>query len=514
MGNDEHSQNVFRKRARELGSSRSPTATGWSGVPRRLAAARHLVRRLHPDDRAAARAGRRRSSSGGSRRRRHLRRALRGLVLRRRARPSSRRRISSTACARSTTQAGLDSEEELLLPACRSISDRCSSTSSEQPEFIQPEIRRNEILRLLERRPRGHLGQPRGAVVGHPAAVRPDERRLRLVRRADQLRHGGRLRHRRGDVRESGGRPTCTSSARTSRGSTACDLAGDADERRPAVAAAGVRPRLGALQGREDEQVARHRGRSAGGALERFGADPLRLYLVKEIAVRQRRRLHLGAVRGALQRRPREQPRQPRQPRRGDGREIAPAARLRRGAGPDVGRQSPTRRDDESSAMDAALHEAASPRCSASSTPPTSSSPSSEPWALARDDREGGSAVAGAVRRRRGAAHRGDAAAAGHAAVVAEILRRVGEPSSRQPTCAWRMPPGGTKATTRRQGRSVGPRRGPRLARKRRQSENQEHTSGSRKPPERAPARGAAAPAAPTARRAERRQTGSRSTTS
>ena len=40
-------------------------------------------------------------------------------------------------------------------------------------------------------------------------------------------------------------------------------LAGDADERGRAAAAAGVRPRLGALQGREDEQVARHRRRSA-----------------------------------------------------------------------------------------------------------------------------------------------------------------------------------------------------------------------------------------------------------
>ena len=63
-------------------------------------------------------------------------------------------------------------------------------------------------------------------------------------------------------------------------------------------------------------------------AAERFGADPLRLYLVKEIVVRRRRRLHLGAVRGPLQRRSREQPRQPRQPHRRDGREVSrrPAA--------------------------------------------------------------------------------------------------------------------------------------------------------------------------------------------
>ena len=70
-------------------------------------------------------------------------------------------------------------------------------------------------------RARGHLDQPRRPALGHPAAVRPDERGLRLVRRPDQLRVGGRLRLRRRAIRASGGRPTCTSSARTSRGSTA-----------------------------------------------------------------------------------------------------------------------------------------------------------------------------------------------------------------------------------------------------------------------------------------------------
>ena len=40
------------------------------------------------------------------------------------------------------------------------------------PEFLQPDVRRNEILRLHRGRARGHLGQPRRAVVGHPAAVR------------------------------------------------------------------------------------------------------------------------------------------------------------------------------------------------------------------------------------------------------------------------------------------------------------------------------------------------------
>ncbi len=39
------------------------------------------------------------------------------------------------------------------------------------PDFIQPEVRRNEILRLIEGGLDRRLGQPRGAVMGHPAAV-------------------------------------------------------------------------------------------------------------------------------------------------------------------------------------------------------------------------------------------------------------------------------------------------------------------------------------------------------
>ena len=97
MGNDEHSQNVFRKaREQRRGSARVLRSHG-ARVPRRLEAAGHLLRRLHPHDRTAAqgrRAGARPPDDG---RRRHLRRALRGLVLRRRARRSSRRRTSSTA---------------------------------------------------------------------------------------------------------------------------------------------------------------------------------------------------------------------------------------------------------------------------------------------------------------------------------------------------------------------------------------------------------------------------------
>ena len=110
--------------------------------------------------------------------------------------------------------------------------------------------------------PRGHLGQPRRAVLGHPDAARSVERGLRLVRRADQLHQRGRAWHRRRAAREVvAGRP-----ARHRQGHHAVprgDLAGDADERGCRAAAAGLRARVGASQGRADEQVARDGGRSA-----------------------------------------------------------------------------------------------------------------------------------------------------------------------------------------------------------------------------------------------------------
>ncbi len=62
-------------------------------------------------------------------------------------------------------------------------------------------------------------------------------------------------------------------------------------------------------------------------AVERLGADPLRLYLVKEVPYGARRRLLVGTLRGALQRRPGQQPRQPGEPHRQHGRALRRRAR-------------------------------------------------------------------------------------------------------------------------------------------------------------------------------------------
>ena len=222
MGNDEHSQNVFRKaRGAGQGSARLLRRDG-AGVPRRVEAPRHLVRRLHPHHRQQA---------ALSRRCRRWRRPAWTTATSTRAptkagtasaaRRSSRRRTSSTACVRSTRPSRSGSRRRTGSSGSRSTSSRCSKHYAEHPSFIEPEIRRNEILRLVEGGLEDISMSRAGQSWGIPRAVRSDERRLRVVRRADQLRGRRRLRLGRRAVRASGGRPTCTSSARTSRGSTA-----------------------------------------------------------------------------------------------------------------------------------------------------------------------------------------------------------------------------------------------------------------------------------------------------
>ena len=245
-----------------------------AGVPRRVAAARHLVRRLHPHDRAAAPGG------------------------------------GAEAGADLLTTAGDIYEgvyEGWYCVSCEAfkqekdlVDGKCPLHPTLTPEWIRE---KNYFFRLSKyrdallehfadapdvpaaRRPaqrdpaaargraRGHLREPRRAALGHSAAVRARERRLRLVRRADQLRGRGRVRHRRRQVRDLvAGRPP-----RHRQGHHAVPhrgLAGHADERRPGAAGAGVRPWLGELRRPAHEQVARHERRSVG--CRRAGSAPIR----------------------------------------------------------------------------------------------------------------------------------------------------------------------------------------------------------------------------------------------
>ena len=199
-----------------------------------------------------------------------------------RARRSSRRRISSTGSVRSTRRSRTGFARRTTSSGCRPIAIGCSRTSQAHPEFLQPDIRRNEILRLLE----GGLedisisraGQPWGiplpfdpgsvvyvwfdALINYIAAVGYGTRRRRCFATwwpADLHVVGKDITRFHSVVWPA--------------------MLMSAGQR---AAAPGVRPRLGALQGREDEQVARH-GVDPLEAADRLGADPLRLYLVKEI---------------------------------------------------------------------------------------------------------------------------------------------------------------------------------------------------------------------------------------
>ena len=174
MGNDEHSQNVY-KRAVEQGLPQQPgrlLRPDGRGVPQRLGRARLLVRRLHPHHAAAAPRRGAEDGAGVLRRRRHLRGRLRRLVLRLvrgvQAGEGSRRRQVSAA---PDAHAGVDPREELLLPALQVPRPAAEALrgASGVPGAGDPPQRDPAAAR---RRPRGHLDEPGRAVVGHAAAVR------------------------------------------------------------------------------------------------------------------------------------------------------------------------------------------------------------------------------------------------------------------------------------------------------------------------------------------------------
>ena len=93
----------------------------------------------------------------------------------------------------------------------------------ENPDFVEPEYRRNEVLGFIRQGLQDFSISRAGATWGipfpDPTAVRPAPGRLlgprrrhdlRLVRRADQLHHRRRFPGRPGAVPASGGRPTST----------------------------------------------------------------------------------------------------------------------------------------------------------------------------------------------------------------------------------------------------------------------------------------------------------------
>ena len=180
-----------------------------AGVPRRLEGAGHLVRRLHPHDRAAPPRGRPGVRPPDERRGRRLRGALRRLVLRVVRGLQAGEGPRGRGVPDSSDEAGLDPREEPFLPALevRRPAAPAFRGAPGLPRAGHPAERDPPADR---RGPRGHLGEPRRPVVGHSDAGRSVERDLRLGGRADQLPDGCRVRHRRGRWPRSGGRRICT----------------------------------------------------------------------------------------------------------------------------------------------------------------------------------------------------------------------------------------------------------------------------------------------------------------
>jgi hypothetical protein len=233
MGNDEHSQNVFR-RARELGEgSACLLRSDGPGVHRGLAAPRYLVRRLHPHHRATA-----------PRRVQRLVRAdaaagdiyegvYEGWYCVSCEAFKQEKDLVEGLCPVHQTRPDWIREKNYFF-RLSSYREPLLAHYAANPAFLQPDVRRNEILRLLEAAWRTSPSAGQGSRGGFHAR-RSRQRDLRLVRRAHQLHRPPWASGPTMAVRTMvAGRP-----ARHREGHHALplrDLAGDAHERRCAAA--------------------------------------------------------------------------------------------------------------------------------------------------------------------------------------------------------------------------------------------------------------------------------------
>ena len=332
--------------------------------------------RLHPHHRAPPQAGGAGVPPAGLRQRRHRARHLRGPLLRRAARPTTPRTSWTTAsCPIHGTAGRARHRGELLLPALalrgpparalrrasrggaagRRSATRCSASSSRGCS--------------TSRSSRTSISW------GIPLPWDPAARRLRVVRRAVQLLHRGRLRRDRPRRSTATGPPTTTSSARTSSAPRGL-LAGDADGRGRGAAASTVFAHGYLLVGGEKMSKTRAQPDRARRPRRRVRRRRLPLPLPRRPALRSRRRLQLRGDGGALQRRPRQQLRQPREPRAQHGGELLRRCRARRARRRSAGRARPRTAFDALTARHRASSttRAASARCGTSSAPPTRTS--------------------------------------------------------------------------------------------------------------------------------------------
>ena len=111
-------------------------------------------------------------------------------------------------------------EEESYFFRLSAYQDRLLAHYEAQPGFHRPARAAQRGRQLRQGGPQGPLDLAHHLRLGHPGAGRPEARDVCLGRRADQLHHRRRLSRRRTRRSGASGRPTCTSSARTSCAST------------------------------------------------------------------------------------------------------------------------------------------------------------------------------------------------------------------------------------------------------------------------------------------------------
>ena len=136
------------------GRARSPIEvlrSDGAGVRRHVAAAGCIVRRFHPHDRAAPHDRRHGDRHAASTTRATSTKGSTKAGTASAAKRSSRRKISSTAavrCTRRSRRSG--SPKRTIFSGSRNITQPLLDHFAAHPDFLQPDIRRNEILRLLD----------------------------------------------------------------------------------------------------------------------------------------------------------------------------------------------------------------------------------------------------------------------------------------------------------------------------------------------------------------------------
>ena len=198
----------------------------------------------------------------------------------------------------------------------------------EHPEFIQPEMRRNEILKVIEGGLEDVSRVAQRRRMGHPAAARLLPRRVRVVRRAHQLHLGARLaRRRRGATRRYWPADLHVIGKDITR--FHCLIW-------PAMLMAAGLPLPRTVWGHgfvtvNGEKLSKSLGNiiAPETVTERFGVDGFRYLFLKEVPLQSRRRFLVADVQRALQRRSRQRPGEPHRAYPGHGGALSG----RRGAG-------------------------------------------------------------------------------------------------------------------------------------------------------------------------------------